>query len=75
MGAKFKAGNGFKIIGGHTGKCSEHINISNKYCSFPLKIGVFNFFDTDSPHLKVKPLSKRGGSGCVQLGVECYGGG
>jgi hypothetical protein len=29
----------------------------------------------DSPYLKVKPLSKRGGSGCVQLGVECYGGG
>ena len=47
VGAKYTAGNGFKIIGGHT----------------------------DSPHLKVKPLSKRGGAGCVQLGVECYGGG
>ncbi|KAL7534129.1 hypothetical protein ACHAXR_005651 [Thalassiosira sp. AJA248-18] len=47
VGAKYKAGNGFKIIGGHT----------------------------DSPHLKVKPLSKRAGAGCVQLGVECYGGG
>ncbi|KAL7472335.1 hypothetical protein ACHAXS_012671 [Conticribra weissflogii] len=47
VGAKFKAGNGFKIIGGHT----------------------------DSPHLKVKPFSKRAGAGCVQLGVECYGGG
>lgn len=23
----------------------------------------------------MKPLSKRGGSGCVQIGVECYGGG
>ena len=32
-------------------------------------------FCEDSPHLKVKPMSKRGGSGCVQLGVECYGGG
>lgn len=30
---------------------------------------------SDSPHLKVKPLSKRGGAGCVQIGVECYGGG
>lgn len=30
---------------------------------------------SDSPHLKVKPISKRGGSGCVQIGVECYGGG
>ncbi|EED94436.1 probable aspartyl aminopeptidase, partial [Thalassiosira pseudonana CCMP1335] len=47
VGAKYKAGNGFKIIGGHT----------------------------DSPYLKVKPISKRAGSGCVQLGVECYGGG
>jgi len=47
VGAKFKSGNGFKIIGGHT----------------------------DSPRLMVKPLSKRTASGCVQLGVECYGGG
>ncbi len=30
---------------------------------------------TDSPNLKVKPHSKRTGSGCVMLGVECYGGG
>ena len=31
---------------------------------------------TDSPNLKLKPRSKRhGGSGTVQLAVECYGGG
>lgn len=30
---------------------------------------------TDSPNLKVKPHSKKSGSGCVMLGVECYGGG
>lgn len=30
---------------------------------------------TDSPNLKVKPNSKLSGSGCVMLGVECYGGG
>jgi len=35
----------------------------------------YNGSIVDSPHLKVKPLSKRGGSGCVQIGVECYGGG
>eukprot|EP00956_Cyclotella_meneghiniana_P014701 scaffold22130_cov62-Cyclotella_meneghiniana.AAC.5 len=41
-------------------------------CSFEHIICSSN---QDSPHLKVKPNSKRGGSGCVQIGVECYGGG
>ncbi|KAG7339733.1 aminopeptidase I zinc metalloprotease M18 [Nitzschia inconspicua] len=30
---------------------------------------------TDSPNLKIKPKSKRTASGCILLGVECYGGG
>lgn len=30
---------------------------------------------TDSPNLKVKPVSKKTANDCVQLGVECYGGG
>ncbi len=30
---------------------------------------------TDSPNLKAKPVSKKTSNGCVQLGVECYGGG
>lgn len=30
---------------------------------------------TDSPNLRIKPRSKLEGSGCLQLDVECYGGG
>jgi len=30
---------------------------------------------TDSPNLKVKPRSKKVASDCIQLRVECYGGG
>ena len=38
---------------------------SFRYVSYPI----------DSPNLKVKPRSKRSASGCIQLAVECYGGG
>jgi aspartyl aminopeptidase len=43
-------------------------------------VGAFHIIGghTDSPNLKVKPRSKTAAgttAGCVQLGVECYGGG
>lgn len=38
--------------------------------------GGFKFVGahTDSPNIKIKPFSKRGGSGYKQLAVQCYGG-
>lgn len=38
--------------------------------------GGFKFVGahTDSPNIKIKPFSKRGGFGYKQLAVQCYGG-
>lgn len=47
IGGKYKAGNGFKIIGAHT----------------------------DSPDLRLKPVSSHGKQDYLQVGVQCYGGG
>ncbi|KAL0482877.1 aspartyl aminopeptidase [Acrasis kona] len=47
IGAKYKSGNGFKIIGSHT----------------------------DSPDLRLKPVSAVNSQGYLEIGVQTYGGG
>ncbi|ODV62304.1 aspartyl aminopeptidase [Ascoidea rubescens DSM 1968] len=47
VGANWKPGNSFSIVGCHT----------------------------DSPTLRIKPISSNSSNGYIQVGVECYGGG
>ena len=82
--------NGFKELSerdqwnGRVQKCGKYFVTRNNSSIIGFVIGgqwkpgnpiAITGAHTDSPCLKIKPISKRSNEGYIQIGVECYGGG